>query len=50
MYVFVSLYLCTDTDDFEELNVVPYSNPPELPDVMKQSDTSVANPAEQPVP
>lgn len=38
-----------DTDDFEELTIVPYSNPPELPDVMKQSDTSVANPAEQPV-
>lgn len=39
-----------DSEEFEEQNIVPYSNPPELPDVMKQSDTSVANSTEQPVP
>ncbi|XP_041456469.1 elongin-B-like [Lytechinus variegatus] len=34
--------------DFEQLNITPYSNPPELPDVMKPSD-STTNTVDQPV-
>ena len=29
---------CTDEDDFESLNIMPYSTPPDLPDVMKPTD------------
>ncbi|XP_071789392.1 elongin-B-like [Asterias amurensis] len=38
-----------DTDEFESLDPVPYSNPPELPDVMKPTDSSTTNTVEQPV-
>ena len=30
--------LCADEDDYENLNVTPYSTPPDLPDVMKPTD------------
>ena len=45
------LPVCTlgDTDEFETLDLVPYSNPPELPDVMKPTDSSTTNQVEQPV-
>jgi len=38
-----------DTDEFETLDLVPYSNPPELPDVMKPTDSSTTTTVEQPV-
>ncbi|XP_071477123.1 elongin-B-like [Diadema setosum] len=34
--------------DFEQLTISPYSNPPELPDVMKPTD-STTNTVDQPV-
>lgn len=36
------VYKMNDDDEFEELQVEPYSSPPELPDVMReQQDNSV---------
>ncbi|XP_038053817.1 elongin-B-like [Patiria miniata] len=38
-----------DTDEFETLDLQAYSNPPELPDVMKSSEPSTTNTVEPPV-
>ena len=39
MQLVVSLFIPAETE-FEEGNIIPYSNPPELPDVMKAPDGS----------
>ncbi|XP_072038502.1 elongin-B-like [Amphiura filiformis] len=45
----LSFRVNVDTDEFEPLEMTPYSNPPELPDVMKPTDSSTTNTVEQPV-
>lgn len=44
MHIHICLMCRTDNGEFEQLEMIPYSSPPELPYVMKNQETNGQEP------